>query len=302
MNPREPIYIPSYNRWQDGRRKTIKLLEKCGIPYHVIVEPKEESKYQEKINPELGEVLVLPESYKEDYHKYLDLDEGESVGSGPARNFGWEHAKQNGHDWYWCVDDNIRNWFRHHENQRIHITDGSVLRLIEDFTKHYENIAMAGPHYSFFFPDRSSKPAIVFNTRIYSCNLIRTDLPYRWQGKYNEDTDLSLRMLKDGWCTACFNALLADKEATQSSSGGNTERVYGDKSEYDEAGTYEKTKALKEQHPTVVSIESKTNAIQKHNRWHHDIDYSPFKSNELQRKEKSDCPTIDYKFITKSRP
>jgi len=28
--------------------------------------------------------------------------------------------------------------------------------------------------------------------------LIRNDIPYRWRAKYNEDTDLSLRVLKDG--------------------------------------------------------------------------------------------------------
>lgn len=301
MNPREPVYIPSYNRWQDGRRKTISLFEENGIPYYVIVEPEEQEQYRDVIDQRWGEVLVLPGSYKENYHTYLDLDDDESVGSGPARNFGWEHAKRNGHDWYWCVDDNIKAFYRHHENQRIHVADGSVLRIIEDFTKQYENIAMAGPHYSMFFPDRNTKPPIVFNTRIYSCNLIRTDLPYRWQGKYNEDTDLSLRILKDGWCTACFNTLLADKQATQRSAGGNTDRVYGDKSKYDKAGTYEKTKALKQQHPILVTIDRNPDAIQKNPRWHHDIDYSAFNSNELIRKPDDECPDISYSFVKQER-
>lgn len=301
MNPSEPVYIPSYNRWQEGRGQTFDLLEDCGIPYRVIVEPQEVEQYRERIDQSWGEVIILPRSYKEEYHTYSDIDEDESVGSGPARNFGWEHAKENGHDWYWCMDDNIKYFYRHHENQRIYVTDGSNLRLIEDFTKQYENISMAGPHYAMFFPGRNSKPPITFNTRIYSCNLIRTDLPHRWQGKYNEDTDLSLRMLKDGWCTACFNTLLADKQATQRSGGGNTDRVYNDTSEYDRAGTYDKTKALKQQHPTVVSIERNPDAIQKNPRWHHDVDYSPFNSNELIRKPAEDCPDIDYDFITKDR-
>lgn len=294
MNPREPVYIPSYNRWQDSRRKTIKLFENNGIPYNVIVEPEEAGKYRNVIDKTYGNVLVLPQEYKDKYHTYIDSDA--PVGSGPARNFGWEHALKNGHDWYWCVDDNIKNFFRHHNNQRLHVSDGSVLRLIEDFTKQYQNISMAGPHYSMFFPDRNSKPPITFNTRIYSCNLIRTDLDYRWQGRYNEDTDLSLRMLKDGWCTACFNALLADKEATQTSDGGNTDTVYADKSEYDEAGTYEKTKALKRQHPTVVEIDRNPDAIMKNARWHHDVDYSVFENNQLKRKPESEQPVIDYDF------
>ena len=44
------------------------------------------------------------------------------------------------------------------------------------------------------------------HSRIYSCNLIRTDIPYRWRGRYNEDTILSLDILRGGHCTLLFNA------------------------------------------------------------------------------------------------
>ena len=64
------------------------------------------------------------------------------------------------------------------------------------------------------------------NTRIYSCMLIKNDIPYRWRGRYNEDTDLSIRVLKDGWCTILFNAFLADKSQTMTMKGGNTEDLY----------------------------------------------------------------------------
>jgi len=292
MNPNEPVYIPSYDRWQKGRRLTIRMFEDKGIPYNVIVEPEEEDDYRSVIDPEYGTVLVLPREYKQKYTTYIETDA--PLGSGPARNFGLEHALDNGHDWYWCIDDNIKDFFRHHENQRIHVGDGSVLRLIEEFVKQYENISMAGPHYSMFFPDRNQKPPITFNTRIYSCNLIRTDLGYRWQGRYNEDTDLSLRMLKDGNVTALFNTLLADKQASQDSGGGNTETVYADKSDYDPEGTYEKTKALKRQHPNIVEVTRRSQAIMHDQRWHHDVDYSPFETNEPIRKDDYDPPQFEF--------
>jgi len=276
MNPDYPIYIPSYNRYQDSRRKTIQVLERNGVPYNVIVEPEEEAHYRSVIDDSLGTVLVLPREYKAKYETWIDSDA--PLGSGPARNFGLEHALEHGHEWYWCIDDNIKDFYRHHENRRYPVRDGSAFCMVEDLTRRYDNVAMSGMRYSMFFPAREKNPPISFNRRIYSCNLIRTDIGYRWEGRYNEDVDLSLRMLKDGWATVRTNALLADKEETQTSGGGNTDTVYADRSEYDEAGTYEKSKALERRHPTLVDV------TRKYGRWHHEVDYSPFEDNDPEKK------------------
>ena len=53
-------------------------------------------------------------------------------------------------------------------------------------------------------------------------------MQYGWRGRYNEDTDLSLRALKDGWCTVLFNAFLIGKVTTMRMKGGNTDNVYTD--------------------------------------------------------------------------
>lgn len=52
--------------------------------------------------------------------------------------------------------------------------------------------------------------------------------------------------------------------------GGNTDNVYntGD-------SRLSFAKSLKEQHPDVVDV------VWKFNRWHHQVDYSPFKNNKL---------------------
>lgn len=289
MTPNHPIYIPSYNRYQKERRLTVRALEDKAIPYNIIVEPEEKTHYQNAINPTYGTVLTLPSKYKEEYKTYKDLSDDESPGSGPARNFGLDHARENGHDWYWCVDDNINDFYRFHENEIISVGDGSCFAVVEDFVAQYDNIGMAGMNYESFMPRRNKRPPITFNTRIYSCNFIQTTLGYRWQGKYNEDTDLSLRMLKDGVATVLFNSFLADKEATQRSGGGNTDNVYNQKSKYDEMGTYEKTKLLKKQHPMVVEL------TRKWDRWHHEVDYSPFASNDPQRKDDPPEPR-EYNF------
>ena len=102
--------------------------------------------------------------------------------------------------------------------------------------------------------------------------LIRNDIPFRWRGRYNEDTDLSLRVLKDGWCTVQFNAFLGEKTTTQRIGGGNTEEFYA------KEGTLNKSQMLVDMHPDVTKL------VWKFNRWHHCVDYSGFKQ-QLHLKE-----------------
>ena len=56
--------------------------------------------------------------------------------------------------------------------------------------------------------------------------ILDESLGERWRGRYNEDTDLSLRTLKSGLCTVLFNAFLGDKQTTMTGTGGNTESLY----------------------------------------------------------------------------
>ena len=90
-------------------------------------------------------------------------------------------------------------------------------------------------------------PPFTLNTRIYSMTLLRSELPYRWRGRYNEDTDLCLRALKDGWVTANFNAFLGDKATTMTMRGGNTDTVYN-------TGDHRRefAESLQRQHPVDI--------------------------------------------------
>ena len=98
---------------------------------------------------------------------------------------------------------------------KVKFFDQVAPKAVENFVDRYDNIAIAGLNYSKFCKESDKTPAFVMNTRIYSFLLIRNDIPYRWRGRYNEDTDLSLRVLKDGWCTIQFNSFLAGKATTQ---------------------------------------------------------------------------------------
>lgn len=258
MNPNYPIYIPSKGRW--SRPLTANRLDAMNVPFRLVVEPTEAKEYVALFGE--SRVLVLP---------FHDLGQG----SIPARNWIWDHANSEGHARHWIIDDNITRFYRLNHNRRIPVSTGTIFKCAEDFTDRYENIAFSGLNNIAFAPDREPNIApYALNTRIYSMTLIRNDLPYRWRGRYNEDTDICLRALKDGWVTVQFNAFLGDKATTMTMGGGNTDTVYN-------TGDHRRefAESLKEQHPDVVEVSWKFN------RWHHQVDYSPFKRNKLKLRD-----------------
>lgn len=169
---------------------------------------------------------------------------------------------------------------------------GEFFKAMEEFVDRYENIPMAGPHHVGFIPDRDKCAPYLFNSRVYSCILLDTSLypKYKWRGKYNEDTDLSLRFLKDGYCTLLFRALWMMKAPTHTGGnkkvnpalkGGNTDNVYNSN---DHRLAF--AKSLEEQHPDCVKV------VWKFKRWHHQVDYTKFKKNKPILKE-GIVPTAD---------
>jgi hypothetical protein len=258
--PRYPIYIISKGRWES--RLTSKALESMAVPYRIVVEPQEHRRYAAVIDPR--KVLVLP---------FSDLGQG----SIPARNWVWEHSIAEGHARHWILDDNISRFYRFHGNRRYRMHSGATFRAAEDFVDRYANVPMAGMQYKMFAPVKVKQPnPFVLNTRIYSCILLDNTIPHRWRGRYNEDTDLSLRILKDGYCTILFYAFLAEKQPTLTMKGGNTDELYRRDDKFD--GRLEMARSLQRQHPDVVKV------VWKWGRWQHQVDYRPFRNNRLIRR------------------
>jgi TET-associated glycosyltransferase-like protein len=251
LNPSYPIYIVSKGRSES--RLTAKALERMVIPYRIVVEPQEYAQYARVIDP--AKILKLP---------FSNL----GFGSIPARNWIWRHAVDSGAAKHWVLDDNISGFWRLNRNAKIPVRTGAFFRAMEDFVDRYENVALAGPQYFMFASARVKHPPFILNTRIYSCILVKNDLRFRWRGRYNEDTDLSIRVLKDGWATILFNAFLACKIPTMRMKGGNAELYAGD-------GRLRMAQSLRDQHPDVVRI------TRKWNRWQHAVDYRRFKGNRL---------------------
>lgn len=259
MNPRYPVYVISKGRWES--RLTSKALEARSIPYHIVIEPQEYDRYAAVIDP--AKILVLP---------FSNLGQG----SIPARNWVWEHSISIGAKRHWILDDNIGAFYYRYNGRRRYTSSGTTFCVIEDFADRYENVALAGMQYKMFVTETNAISPYYLNTRIYSCILILNSLVYRWRGRYNEDTDLSLRLLKDGWCTVLFNAFPCDKRATMTVKGGNTEELYKLDGQID--GRLLMAQSLQQQHPDVARV------TRKWGRWQHQVDYRPFKNNRLRLK------------------
>jgi len=262
MNPRYPVYIISKGR--ADRRLTIRTLDSLAVPYTLVVEPQEFDAYARHVDP--ARIVVTP---------FSNLGQG----SIPARNFVWEHSISRGARRHWILDDNIAAFCRLNENLQVRVTDGTVFRVMEDFVDRYANVAIAGPQYDHFAKSKCVHPAFCPNTRIYSCLLIDNALQHRWRGRYNEDTDLCLRVLKDGLCTVLFYAFTQEKATTMTMSGGNTDELYKDD------GRLLMAQSLVEQHPDVARVSWKFN------RWQHHVDYRPFRTNLLKYRDGYTPPT-----------
>jgi hypothetical protein len=249
-----PIYVISKGRWETGQ--TVKTLQKLGIAFKLVVEPQEREHYIWQAGEE--NVLALP---------FSNLGQG----SIPARNWCWEHAKSLNFSYHWIMDDNIDGFYKLNNNLKIKIIDENPFQQMENFVTRFSNVALAGPQYEFFACRRSEYAPFRLNTRIYSCILIKNDLPYGWRGRYNEDTDLSLRALKDSWCTVLFNFFLIKKMPTMKMKGGNTDELYK------KDGRRKMAESLKEQHPDIVTI------TEKWGRFQHQVNYTGF-TQELKLK------------------
>lgn len=267
---RYPVYIISKGRHES--RLTSKALEEMRVPYHIVVEPQEYDLYATVIDP--AKIYTLP---------FSNLGQG----SIPARNWVWENAIKTGAKRHWILDDNMQHFRKLVGTKRILVSDGEPFCKTEIFVDRYSNIALAGMNYEMFVVPHSKvrRPPVVFNTRIYSCILIDNTIPFRWRGRYNEDTDLSLRVLKAGYCTALLNAYMCKKIDTMVMKGGNTDVLYKQTEDFD--GRLEMAKSLVAQHPDVTKI------TRRWGRWQHQVDYSPFKRNRLKLNEVPDAKTGD---------
>jgi hypothetical protein len=267
--PQYPIYVLSKGRYE--KRLTADALNEMGCPFYLLIEDCEKELYKSSEKYPTNYLIMPPE-----------LD-NKGCGSITARNFAWAHSEGDGDhpqfDKHWVMDDNMNGFFRFHKNQRIKCVSPIAIKQCEIITSQYDNVYLSGLQYKSFCPEIcKNKANVIKNTRIYSCILIRNDLDVKlntekWRGKYNEDTDLSLRVLKSGGCNLLLQNFLCDKQTTMSCKGGNTDGIYAKNID----GLKLKYDSLYAQHPDVVKPSKKFSKT-----LHHQVDYSKWANNPLK--------------------
>jgi len=204
-----PVYIISKGRFE--KTLTADNFESAGIDYLIAVEPQEYKQYCKK----LGEhrVLKLP---------FSNL----GLGSYPARNYCWEHAKANGYKYHWLFDDNIIGFWKWVNGKRERTEHINNALIFVEYIVNKNNIDIGGfeePNFCVKVPKKPFKN----NCHVYSAMLIKNDLPYRWRLKYNEDVDLCLQVLHNGGTTISCVYYMANKVSTANKQkGGNQTELY----------------------------------------------------------------------------
>lgn len=260
--PRYPIYVISKGRHDVCL--TAKFLIRDNVDFRLVVEPQELELYAAQFPRE--KILVLP---------FSNL----GLGGIPARNWCWEHSKAAGHKRHWILDDNISEVRRLYKGLRLPCNSSYGFVAIENFTDQYENIGISGMNYMFFVMDNMPQPFFL-NCHVYSCLLIDNDLPVRWRGRYNEDTDLCLQVLALGLCTVLVNQFMIAKMRTMTMKGGNSDQLYqGD-------GRLRMARSLERVWPHVVHVD------RRYDRPQHVVreQWKKFDTPLIRRK---DCPPVN---------
>lgn len=240
--PRYPVYVPSKSRYDIC--KTAKCLIQDGVPFHLVVEPEELDEYARRYGED--KCLVLP------WH-YIGVEQLVAV-----RNFIKDHATEAGYKRHWQIDDNITYFVRRWEHQRIRVDAGVALAATEDFVDRYENVAISGLSYESFAPNWIKLPPFRKNVHVYSCTLVLNSIPNRFRGPRNEDVDICLQVLADGWCTIQMNIFTVRKARTMTMKGGNS-------GIYQDDGRLKMSRVLERNWPGVVSV------ARRYGRPHHSV-------------------------------
>lgn len=259
-----PIYVISKGR-AALKAHTARFLINDDVDFKLVVEPQEHEAYAERF--EERRILKLP---------FSNL----GLGGIPARNWVWEHAKEAGHERHWILDDNIRCIYTRNGTMK-RCNSHEAISAVERFIDKFANIAIGGLNY--LFEGSGHKRPFILNCHVYSCLCIRNDLPFRWRGRYNEDTDLCLQALTNNYCTVNVNAYVIDKATTMTCKGGNMEELYQGNGRLKMARSLEYQ--WKDKYPNLVKTTWKFNRPQ------HSVKWSMFKT-PLKFAENSNGTTI----------
>jgi hypothetical protein len=162
--------------------------------------------------------------YKKKFKNVINIKKN-NKGVHYCRNYVLEWAKKNNYDKFWLIDDNIDSMFYRPMDKikgfriREKINNPTkVFNYIEEIADRCVNFG-AGclTHDGFAF---SKKNDIDINKMVYCFQLINSNIKSRFQPRTAEDIDFSVRILREGWVTMCFNMYSFKKPKSGSMEGG----------------------------------------------------------------------------------
>jgi hypothetical protein len=240
-----PVYIPSKGRSEND---TTKLCIRENIPFYLVVEPQDADDYISNHGKE--NCLVMPENNK---------------GLPYARRFCKQHSIDQGHEWHWQIDDDIKGVMVRQDGKNIKTPVKPVICEIQNFIARYKNIGQAGLCHSLFAWSHSTDYGL--NQQCPTFVIIRNEIPIWWRDGVAEDTDYSLQVLaanpprdllnnkREPWCTVLFYKYMFDTAVQGKLAGGNTD------SEYADDGRLTRIKGLQKYWPGSFK------AVWKHDSW-----------------------------------
>ena len=275
-----PIYIPSFKR--ADTMFTVKSLLSLDIDnFYIVIRPIDEeietyTTAMKRLDLSIDKLLIVPQTYID------DQEEKGNFNSIPQRNYGYQHSIDNNYTHHWCLDDNIKGFFRREKGTKLpFIKTAYPFYFVEQYLQRYSNVYLSSLQYSHLVPADGSRSIIIKNSKVYSCILIKNDNDIMWRGKYNEDIVLTLDTLSKGRGTMTFQNFLCGKMSTGSMKGGNSNIYDGD-------GQSKKVDELMGVYPQY------TKKIEKYGHPHHQVDYTPFKDVDLGYKSvKLNLPTLE---------
>ena len=227
---KHPTYIASRGRALTCT--TPEILESGGVDtFYLVVEPQEADEYRERFGDD--RVLVLPFSDR---------------GIAAARTWIKKYSEQQGEAWHWQFDDDIlRFCIRKEKEPNVIVPASEPMTFVETFADKYSNIGACGIA-SIQWP---TKKPIVVNQQVYTTVLVLNGTPFYWRDNCVEDTDFSLQILANGWCTVLFKNYRAQSSPTMSMPGGNTDITHG--GELGDRRAY-RTRGLQSKWPGLIKM------------------------------------------------
>jgi hypothetical protein len=206
-----PIFVLSKGRPLPEVATTIKLLNESSLDYTIVVEPQDVQAYRAVFDRPNIDFLVLAQN-----------DGGIEF----VRQSILEEARENGTEYYWQIDDNVKAFIRKDGKEKTPAKAVDVFKYIEDLVDKYDHVALAAPQHEVIA--HWATEDFMFNKGTWACVLTntKTGINYTKGMPIIEDLDFILQHLIAGWNTIVSNKFCMVKPQSGKTKVGGLQYAY----------------------------------------------------------------------------